>query len=246
VIQSYQYGAGEVIVKDSAGNSHIIGLLQNNSFDLSSTNKGIKGSGLYDEVVAVMGQDVSIKASGAICSSGLEAIASGGTIATGVKLFQTDVKTPSSNTATVTAPNSGTYSVDLGVVRVQTGQPLSYNSGTLATGQYQNTAGAYTFYAADFNGTTDTCRISYLYTLTSGETLTVTNKAVGLLTSVGVRVFNVSTDSANVVRKIGRYVPSAAITKFSVSNKVGDFMSVDLEFKAFATMNSTVYEAYYA
>jgi hypothetical protein len=244
MLSSIQYGSGEVVVTDNAGNTHVCGLLQNASVDITSNTKGIRGSGLYDEVVAVMGQEVSIKAGNAYCTSGLEAVATGGTIAAGSKWIQTDSKTAGASVA-ITPPGSGTFSRDLGVI-LANGQPGKYNSGTVAVGEYHLTTG---FTAAPyiFNaGETGTVQIKYLYTLSTGETLTVTNSSVGLLVPVGVRVFNVSTDSLGVVRKIGRYFPSCAMAKFSVANKVGDFASVDLEFKAMAAFGATVYEAYYA
>lgn len=244
MLSSIQYGSGEVVVTDNAGNSHVCGLLQSVSVDISSTTKGIKGSGLYDEVVAVMGQDVSIKAANAYCTSGLEAVATGGTIATGSKWIQTDVKAAAAS-VTITPPGSGTFSRDLGVI-LANGQPAKYNSGTVAVGEYHLTTGftaaPYIFHATESGN----LQIKYLYTLTTGETLTVLNTQVGLLVPVGVRAFNVSTDTLGVVRKIGRYFPTCAMAKFSVSNKVGDFASVDLEFKAMATLGNTVYEAYYA
>jgi len=244
MLQSIQYGSGEVVATDSVGNSHICALLQSASVDISSSTKGLKGTGLYDEIVAVMGQEVSIKAANAYCLSGMEAVASGGTLAAGSKWIQTDAKTAAASVS-ITPPGSGTFARDLGVT-LANGQPGKYNSGTVALGEYHLTTGftaaPYIFNASEAG----TLQIKYLYTLSTGETLTVLNTAVGLLVPVGVRVFNVSTDSLGVVRKIGRYFPSCALAKFSVASKVGDFMSVDLEFKAMASLGSTVYEAYYA
>jgi hypothetical protein len=244
MLHSIQYGAGEVVAQDNAGNSHVCALLQSVTVDISSQTKGIKGTGLYDEIVAVMGQEVSIKAANAYCSSGLEAVATGGAITTGSRWIQTDAKTAAASVS-VTPPGGGTFVRDLGVI-LANGQPARYNSGTVAAGEYHLTTGftaaPYIFHASE----SGTLQIKYLYSLTSGETLTVLNTAVGLLVPVGVRVFNVSSDSLGVVRKIGRYFPSTALSKFSISNKVGDFASADLEFKAMATFGSTVYEAYYA
>jgi hypothetical protein len=244
MLHSIQYGAGEVVAQDNSGNSHVCALLQSVTVDISSQTKGIKGTGLYNEIVAVMGQDVSIKAANAYCSSGLEAVATGGTIATGSKWLQTDAKAAAAS-VTITPPGGGTFSRDLGVI-LANGQPGKYNSGTPAVGEYKLTTG---FTAAPyvFNaGETGTVQIKYLYTLASGETLTVLNSAVGLLVPVGVRVFNYSSDSLGVIRKVGRYFPSTSLSKFSISNKVGDFASADLEFQAMATLGATVYEAYYA
>ncbi len=244
MLQSVQYGSGEVVVQDNSGNSHVCALLQSVSVDISSTTKGIKGSGICDEVVAVMGQDISIKAATAYCTSGLEAVASGGAITIGAKWLQTDAKTAAASVS-ITPPSSGTFVRDMGVI-LANGQPGKYNAGTLAVGDYKLTTGftaaPYLFHASEIG----TLQIKYLYSLTTGETLTVTNTAVGLLVPCGVRVFNYSSDSLGVIRRIGRYFPSCALAKFGVQSKVGDFASVDLEFKAMATFGSTVYEAYYA
>ena len=244
MLASIQYGSGEVVVQDNAGNSHVCGLLQSVSMDITSSTKGIRGSGLYDEIVAVMGQEISIKAANAYCTSGLEAVATGGAITTGSKWFQTDAKSASASVS-ITPPASGTFVRDAGVI-LANGQPAKYNSGAPAVGEYHLTTG---FTAAPyiFNaGETGTVQIKYLYSLSTGETLTVLNAQVGLLVPVGVRIFNVSTDSLGVVRKIGRYFPSCAMAKYSVANKVGDFASVDLEFKAMAPFGTTVAESYFA
>ena len=244
MLSSIQYGSGEVVATDSVGNSHVCGLLQSCSVDISSNTKGLKGSNLYDEITAVMGQEVSIKAANAFCTSGLEAVATGGTITTGSKWIQTDAKAAAASVS-ITPPGSGTFVRDLGVI-LANGQPAKYNSGAPAVSEYHLTTG-FTVAPYIFNaGETGTLQIKYLYSLSTGETLTVLNSAVGLLVPIGVRVFNVSSDSLGVIRKIGRYFPSTTLAKFSVANKVGDFMSVDLEFKAMAAAGATVYEAYYA
>ena len=63
---------------------------------------------------------------------------------------------------------------DLGVKYRLDGQPLKYNSGTLATtGEYKNTAAAYTLAPAMRPRIVD---VSYVYSITAGETATISNR----------------------------------------------------------------------
>lgn len=66
-------------------------------------------------------------------------------------------------TITPTVPNSGTWSVDLGV-RNSSALPLTRVTGVPTTGQYSVAAGVYTFAAAD---TGTTMYIAFQYTATS-------------------------------------------------------------------------------
>lgn len=78
---------------------------------------------------------------------------------------------------TITVVNSSTFTTDLGVIYADTGLPLTRVSSTPATGQYSVSNGVYTFASAD---TTLSVKISYIYTLTSGETIKISNIAMGV------------------------------------------------------------------
>lgn len=89
----------------------------------------------------------------------------------------------------ITVANNATWTQDLGVVSVTTGNRLArVASAPVAGKSYSVAAGVYTFNASD---TGLNYKISYLFTVAStGETVTLTNQAMGRVGGfVGVLVF---------------------------------------------------------
>ena len=83
-----------------------------------------------------------------------------------------------------TVTNSATYTADLGVVNASTGAPYTPQAPSLlATGNYVPALGVYNFAAVDAAASV---LISYSYTVTSGNTITVPNLIQG---SVGIFSF---------------------------------------------------------
>lgn len=94
---------------------------------------------------------------------------------------------PATNpTVTVVPPNGGTWSADLGVLRRDTGAPLTRVTANPASGEYTVSGGAYAFSPADEG---DEVSISYLYTTTSGRKIAFKNPTAGESPSFQVVLF---------------------------------------------------------
>jgi len=83
---------------------------------------------------------------------------------------------PATSAYTVTTTNSATFTLDLGVIYGLTGIPLTNVASAPAAGQYSYASGIYTFAAADASAAV---QISYAWTTTNGDTVTMTNSAAG-------------------------------------------------------------------
>lgn len=79
---------------------------------------------------------------------------------------------------TIAPPGSGTFAEDLGVMYSPSGKRFVPVASVAGAGQYSQTAGVYTFDSADGAGTVAVV-ISYLYTLTTGETYQMNNQFQG-------------------------------------------------------------------
>jgi hypothetical protein len=242
---SNMFSTGVLTLKDAAGNSYPCGTLQDVGVDFSASVKELRGSGKWPVAVAVAGQKISLKASFANISGAMLQAVFGGTAATGMTIIGSVAKTAAASTFTVatadfSSPAGWAWGTDLGLVYAANGQPLKYNSGSLATtGEYKNTAGVYTVGSGE---TTTSYVVSCTYTITAGETISGTNTAMGLATTFGARVFNSYTDAAGTVRRMGFYFPAVIAPKLSIAMKNEDFTSQDIELEAMQdTAGNTFY-----
>lgn len=134
---------------------------------------------------------------------------------------------------TPTVPNSGTWTVDLGVVGAN-GLPMTKVVSAPASGQYSVSAGVYTFAAAD---TGSIVRISYQYTAAStvAKKITVNNVLMGqapqfradLLMPYGGKNFVLT-------------LPANIGSKFSIATKLDDFTVPEFDFSGFADSANNV------
>ena len=233
-------GVGDVVLKDTSNNAYKCGILQGVTLEFSGTMKELRGSKQFPEAVAKVGQKISLKASMGLFTNAMLSAVTGGTITTGSRFIQTDAKTAAAS-VTVTPPSSGTYVADLGVYD-SAGQPMKYNSGTPAVGEYKQAAGVYTFNV----GQTGTLQVTYLYSLATGETITLTNQTTGLVTTFAVYTYQVTTDAAGVARKVGYHFPACIVPKMSFSMKNEDWMSQDIEIETMADTSGNVFYNYSA
>jgi len=90
---------------------------------------------------------------------------------------------PASPYTVTPTTTGGTFTQDLGVVLASDGSAFTRVTGVPTTGQYSEAAGVYTFAAAD---TTKAVAISYIYTLATGNKLTLDNGYMGLAPSFKV------------------------------------------------------------
>jgi hypothetical protein len=83
---------------------------------------------------------------------------------------------PTATPFTASAANAATWTLDLGVIYAATGRKLVKVASAPAQGQYAVATGVYTLAAADANAA---LKISYLFTTTTGQTLTISNCLMG-------------------------------------------------------------------
>lgn len=240
-------GSGFLTLKDTSGNAYPAGVLQDVTLDLDGQIKELVGSYKVALSVAETQKKVSLKAKFAQLSTPLVAAALGGTITTGNRNISTKNKTASGSAFTVAtgddgSPSGWAFVTDLGVTYQATGQPLKYNSGTLAsTGEYKNTGGSYTLGSGD---ATAAVTVSYVWSQTAGEKVTVANQAIGLATVFSVYLFEQSTQPDGTTRKIGWYFPAVILPKLSINFKNDDFATQDLELTVMADSAGNIAEMY--
>ena len=152
----------------------------------------------------------------------------GSTMATG-QLLATDSESgaiPGSSAYTVTVANSATWVLDLGVVYTATGLPLTRVASAPASGQYSVAAGVYTFAAADANLGV---KISYTYTTTGGNTLTINNQPMG-----AAATFKSVLSLPYNGQKATFTLNACVSTKMSIQTALEDFTKPQFDFNAFA------------
>lgn len=129
----------------------------------------------------------------------------------------------------VTVVNGATWTTDLGVTKAD-GTPFTRVASAPATGQYSvGAGGVYTFAAAD---TGIAVLISYLWTTTGGEKMTLANSLQGPAGSfTGVMVFPYGTEQD--VLTLNNCISSGA----GISTKQGDFAKPTFDFMSAADAN---------
>ena len=241
------FSTGVLTLRDTSGNAYPCGTLQDVGIDFSSSVKELRGANKWPVAVAVAGQKIAIKATFANISGSMLQAVFGGTAASGMTIIGSIPKTAAASTFTVatadySSPAGWTWGTDLGLVYAATGQPLKYNSGSLATtGEYKNTAGVYTVGSGE---PTTAYVVSHTYTVTAGETITGTNTAMGLATTFGCYVYNSFSDAGGVIRKMGFYFPAVAASKLAIAMKNEDFTTQNLELEVMQNSAGQTYQFY--
>ena len=134
----------------------------------------------------------------------------------------------------ITVANGATFSVDLGVVGVVSGVPLTRVASGPTTGQYSvnTTTGVYTFASAD---TGLAVKISYSWTTTGGQTFTINQVAMGVATNFKT-VMSLPYNGQKATITLNACVSS----KLSLATKLEDFTKPSFDFEAFADSNGTL------
>lgn len=181
----YGFGSGSVWMTESGSNKTPVrcGVLQNVGVDFKSNIKNLFGQNQLPVstargTMAVMGKGEFAQ----ITSGWYHRIFFGAmSTATAGQILAVDNESGTipavSGPYTVTVTNSATWTTDLGVIFAATSLPLTRVASGPTTGQYSVAAGVYTFAAAD---TLLGVKISYLWTTTGGETLTIANQPMGV------------------------------------------------------------------
>ncbi len=240
-------GSGFLAIKDTAGNAYQAGVLQDVTLNLDVTTKKLLGANKVAVLVAQTEQAYKLNAKFAQLSGAMVGAIMGGTSAAGAKYVGTVAKTASANAFTIATTDFGSpagwaFVADLGVVYTATNQPLKYNSGSLAaTGEYKNTAAAYTLGSSD---TTAAVTASCIYSATAGTTWTANNSAVGLATTFAAYLFQQTTQADGTVKKIGWYFPAVVLGKLDLGFKNTEFATQSLDMEVFADSSGKIAEFY--
>jgi hypothetical protein len=178
------FGAGRLYVQNTdivPATPREFGLLQSCDFDFSFSTKPIFGTNQFAAFVARGEAKWGMKAKSGLMSGGvINDIFFGQTLVAGQTALQAveahTVPASSTYTITPTAPSSGTFASDQGV-NYSNGMPLQLVASGPTVGQYSQSAGVYTFAAADASAAVV---ISYTYTFTSaGQKVAITNQPLG-------------------------------------------------------------------
>lgn len=213
----------------------ILGTMQDVGVDMSVELKMLYGGKRYPLAVGQGKGKISIKAKYAdINAAILGQLFYGKTAAAGIKAgvfdFPTSVPATGPYELTVAPPNAGSFVVDLGVVRADTGVQMTRVASAPAAGQYNiNTGtGKYTFAAAD---TGKAILVSYEYSAASatGQVFNLTNDDMGYTPSFSLLLQN-GYDGKTMVMKLNRCVSG----KLNLPFKADDFAVYDFDAEAFA------------
>lgn len=124
----------------------------------------------------------------------------------------------------ITVANASGFTLDLGVTNVSTGVPLTRVANSPSTGQYSVANGVYTFAAAD---TTNAVAISYLYTTTGGQTVTMTNQPMGKTGN-----FQAITETLWGTEKTVLQLYNCMATDWGMATKINDYTKPTFGFMA--------------
>lgn len=205
------------------------GTLQDISFDISFTNKELRGQNQFAESIARAGGKISGKAKfGQFDVPLLNSLFFGQTVTTGQTLVADgEAASIPASPYSITVANAATFKDDLGVVDVLTGTRLTRVASAPAAGQYTVSAvGVYLFAAAD---TTKAVLISYSYTAVTGTTISVTNQLMGYAPTFKLECFNPYGGGNQMVT-----LYNCISSKFSMPFKNEDYSVPEFDFDAFA------------
>ena len=177
----FAFDSGKIYAIDASGTPQLLGSLQNMTVTQKFTTKVERGNFVYDFKVNRVATKLSVHAKFAqIKGAVLAQLVNGAAVSTGSQnvaslVSATVPASPGPYAVTPVVPSSGTWAQDMGVIYdggARAGQALTQVGSNPIQGQYSVTAGVYTFAAAD---AATAVSISFLYTLTSGKSLTISD-----------------------------------------------------------------------
>ena len=181
-----QFGIGGMYGNPVGGNygtpngPQRFGTLQNIDLEISQKLVSLYGQNKFPDDVAP--SDMKVSGKGGFAQIEIDvynALFYADTIAAGIKAVSPDESHAIGSTVVITPPSSGVWTLDLGVRNGTTGKPMIKTGSAPGVGYYENTGTAtYTFNATDVSSGFPVL-ISYMYTLTTGRTLTVMNHLQG-------------------------------------------------------------------
>lgn len=132
--------------------------------------------------------------------------------------------------------NVGTYDQDLGVQYAATGLPLVRVASAPALGQYTMTAGTYAMNASD----TGPVLVSYTSTVTSGQTLTISNTLLGTSPIFQLDYMTTRNNKALIIR-----FNQCQAANLGLPSKLEDFIMPDFEIHMFADAAGNLGKMYF-
>lgn len=236
----YGFGSGSLWMTTSGSNKTPtrLGVLQNCGVDFKSNTKPLFGQNQLPVTVARGTMSVMGKGEFAqITSRFYDNIFFGAmsTAATGQILAvdnEAGTIPAASGPYIVTVTNSATWTTDLGVIFAATGLPLTRVASGPTTGQYSVSAGVYTFAAAD---TLLGVKISYIWTATGGEKLTIANQAMGVAPTFST-VLSIPYNSQKFTLTLNACVSES----ISMTTSLEDFTKQPFSFAAFTDSSDTL------
>ena len=236
----YQFGAGSLYgVPTTTGSTPAkFGGLQEVSFDFTFSVKELYGQYQFPLCVARGTAKVSAKAKQAnIQALMFNQIFFGQTLTPAAsKILAVDEPgtVPASVAYTVSVSNSTRWVTDLGVTYAATGLPLTAVTTPSAAGQYSVAAGVYTFNVADASAAV---LISYTYTATTGNTITIQNQLIGV-TPYFSSAFQ--TKDPRTGKNLSFVFNSCTSSKITLATKLEDFIIPEFDFSIFADASGTI------
>jgi len=217
--------------------------LQEVSFNRTAKLVPLKGSNQYPDAVAVGDKEIKGKAKLARIDVDLwNNIMFGenpGTNATLVSYDEVHSIPASPGPYTVTVTNSATFTQDLGV-RYGNGQPFTNMQGgsLTAAGQYNVTAGVYTFFSADAGQT----GVTFTYTTSStlGTFAAEHNQLMGWAPVIKLVLWEPFSTTLNLTAKNGFIFYNVIFGGMNAPIKRDDWVYPELDWEAFPDPNTTI------
>lgn len=226
----YNFATGDLFVTTVAGLTPLkIGALQDVSVDFSADVKQLFGQYQYPLDVARGKTKVEGKAaSGNVDVSAFNQFFFGLTAPTGqtLRAINEQGAVPAMSTFTVTVTHAMTFVQDLGVSDALTGVALTQVPTMPATGQYSvnQSTGVYTFNMAQASAA---MLFNYLYTDTTGHTMTISNQLMGATPK-----FRMVLSQTYNAKTFTLVLFSCVAEKLSLPLKMDDYTIADFSFQA--------------
>ena len=242
----FNFGTGYLFANPTAQNlatnptPQYFGTVQEISVEFSATIKELRGNLQFPDDTAIADKKISGKITfGKIEVSVFnqlffaDSYTSG---VTGMQPFEAHAVPTTPYQVTIAPPGSGAYIIDLGVRYAATGVELTKVASGPTVGQYSvNTStGVYTFAAAD---SLANVQISYTYTSTAGNTLTVNNQLQGYGPQFELWLTEPYSGTGN-----GLHIYAAKAGKMAAPRKRDDYTIMDLEWQGFANAGGKVFD----
>jgi hypothetical protein len=233
----FAFGTGNIYGAPVGGGAPIVfGSIMGATMDISGDVKMLYGQNQYPDDVAVGKRKITGKITvGRLDLAAMGQIYFNSTPSAGQTLEA--VNESGTPTTTYTAVNAATWTADCGVSYQSTGVPLVQVTTTPLAGQYEVTAGVYTFASGDSG---KAMFFNYTYTSSStGSTLNVNQSLMGNISQFQLLLMN------NFKGKtFGVKLFSCVSDKLNFPFKQDDYLEQEYDFAAYANTAGNVMQLY--